>query len=96
MPSGYWQNCGKFPSLFSEVLRFCLHLLKDEEAVENLKTLSSSSGIGLDNHLNYTTREKNTYILFSVYMYLPSMKLETGHICRMQTMKLSVFAKSGE
>jgi hypothetical protein len=55
LPSGYWQNRGKFPSLFSEVLRFCLHLLKDGEAVENLKTLSSSSSIfALSNHTTYS------------------------------------------
>ncbi len=27
LPSGYWQKRGKFPSLFSEELHFCFHLL---------------------------------------------------------------------
>ncbi len=27
LPSGFWQKRGKFPSLFSEVLRFCLHFI---------------------------------------------------------------------
>ncbi len=42
-----WQ----FPFLSSELLRFCLHLLKVEEALENFKTLSASSPIfALSNH----------------------------------------------
>jgi hypothetical protein len=40
-----------FPSLLSEVPRFCLHCLKIKGAVENFKTLSGSSPIfALTNH----------------------------------------------
>jgi hypothetical protein len=54
LPSGYWEKRGN-PFLFSEVLRFCSHLLKVEGPVEILKMFSSSSPIfALSNHTTFS------------------------------------------
>jgi hypothetical protein len=46
-----WQ----FPSLFFEALRFCLHLLNVEGAVENFKMLSGSFPVfALSNHTTFS------------------------------------------
>jgi hypothetical protein len=66
LPSGYWQKCGKFPSLFSEALRFCFHFLKVEGAVENfLKAQQFFSFFALSTHTTFSQTQTGATVPLS-------------------------------
>jgi hypothetical protein len=58
LPSGYWEKTLQFLSLLSEALRFCSHLLKVKEAVENFKNAQQFfSYFTLSNHTTFSQNQ---------------------------------------